>query len=207
MNYISVGSITVQSKWLILIAALFLSYSILKFIKKTPQIILEKIINSLFIGFIVFKFSLVLVEPSLVVNDPLSLLYFSGGELGYWLAILVAAVTFFWGIHRGKVQFQEGYKAIYHFSLDAFTIYYLVFLFIHFTWEYLSNTVFSIVLVLWSIKGRSFTFVTSSLIFAFYQILLANVFRSLSHLSIFYYAFYTILILVLLIVKKKQGLF
>lgn len=60
--------------------------------KPLQKSILELMSSTLLLAFLVWKFSYVLFYPAKAVAQPSSLLYFSGGERGIWLALLAAAV-------------------------------------------------------------------------------------------------------------------
>ncbi|MFJ5714848.1 peroxiredoxin family protein [Neobacillus sp. NPDC093127] len=57
--------------------------------------IFDAVLNSVFGGFLIWKGSLLLLEPKLVIDSPLSLLYFTGGTKGLILGIIGAIIYFF----------------------------------------------------------------------------------------------------------------
>ncbi|MFS0557055.1 hypothetical protein [Brevibacillus sp. 179-C9.3 HS] len=64
----------------------------LKHNRETRSAIIELLSNALVLGFLVWKFSYVLFHFSKVVENPSSILYFSGGENGAMLAVVAVAV-------------------------------------------------------------------------------------------------------------------
>lgn len=205
MDYVSFGSITVPTKWLLLTAALLLSYFILKFHKNPPYlpIIFDAISNSLLIGLVVLKLSLLLIEPRLVISHPLSLLYFTGGEFGYWLGVAVAILAFFWETKKKEIPFPTRFSAFFFYSLYAYTIFHVAALFFNLQWEHFLSLLFSAVVFIWLFGIRKpLPYDTFSISFAFYQLVLVNVFQTTGSSLIYEYFFYAILILVMIWLKK-----
>ena len=91
-------------KWVILgisigIGFVFLKLWLLRSPKKElGKQLFELAVNSVFWGFLIWKGSLLLLEPKLIVESPMSLLYFTGGTRGFILGIL--------GIRVIKFQFH-----------------------------------------------------------------------------------------------------
>lgn len=59
-------------------------------VERTP--IIEMLSNSVFLAFLVWKLSYVLFHFSKAIENPSSILYFSGGESGAWLAAVVVGI-------------------------------------------------------------------------------------------------------------------
>ncbi|WP_147534031.1 peroxiredoxin family protein [Bacillus marasmi] len=101
MEYIQIGSISILQKWVFLAAAFLIGLLIIKlWLKKTQtrqlhNNIFTLVTDSLFWGFITWKLSLIVFEPSIVLKSPLSILYFTGGTKGLILAIILALTFFF----------------------------------------------------------------------------------------------------------------
>lgn len=98
MQIIQIGSLAVSLKWLILGIAILLGLVTIKlWLKGTQENEIHKkvfdlIANGIFLGFIVWKGSLLILEPSLVIKSPMSLLYFTGGTPGLVIAALSAII-------------------------------------------------------------------------------------------------------------------
>lgn len=80
--------------------------------------------NAIGIWIAVWKGSLLLTDPAGVINQPLSLLYYDGGAIGFWLACLSTAVylVFKFGRRYGRA---EGYVVTGSFAA-GFSIVYLI---------------------------------------------------------------------------------
>ena len=206
MDYVSFGTITIPVKWLSLIAALLLSYLILKFHKKPAfsSIVFDSIFNGLFVGVAVLKLSLFLIEPNLVIEHPLSLLYFTGGALGYWLAIACASGYFFWETKRKQVLFHERIAFFFYYVLYAYSIFHLTSLFFHPGWESIFSLVFSAAVLVWFFVLKKGTpFYSFAIGFSLYQLILINLFQQPGENLSYEYSFYAILIVLLLFLKKS----
>lgn len=106
MQFIQIGSLAVSLKWLLLgIALVFGLLTIKLWLKQTQENEIHKkvfdlIVNVLFLGFFVWKGSMVILEPSLVIKSPMSLLYFTGGTPGLIIAALSASFYFVYKSRR-----------------------------------------------------------------------------------------------------------
>jgi len=101
MQVIQIGSFAILLKWLLLGIAIILGLIYIRlwlyFSQKgvIDKRLIDLLSNSLFLGFFIWKFSLILFDPSLIMKSPLSLLYFTGGSKGLILAITVTILFFF----------------------------------------------------------------------------------------------------------------
>ena len=136
MDIIQIGSLTILLKWFLLGIAVLVSLVIVKIMlrrfskSKQTKEIFDLLFNSLFYGFLVWKGSLFLFEPSLILKNPLSLLYFTGGSNGLILAIIF---SLFYFIYQAKkltdflftlkygLIFIFAVLSIYHFLAATFT--------------------------------------------------------------------------------------
>lgn len=95
MMVVQLGSISIMLKWVILGIVLFLGLIFLYIwlrateAKDTYKRIMDILSNGLFIGFISWKASLLILDPQLVIRSPLSLLYFTGGSNGLLIAMII----------------------------------------------------------------------------------------------------------------------
>ncbi|WP_010676501.1 peroxiredoxin family protein [Bacillus timonensis] len=105
MDFIQIGSLTIMVKWVILAigitAGLFLVRVWLAKTqsKEMTKNIINLLTNGVFIGFLAWKGSLLLLEPKLVIKSPMSLLYFTGGTKGLMIA---AYLTLFYLLYHIK---------------------------------------------------------------------------------------------------------
>lgn len=87
-------------KWVILGISIVIGFVFLKLWllrsqkKEAGKQLFELALNSVFWGFLIWKGSLLLLEPKLIIESPMSLLYFTGGTKGFILGILGALIYF-----------------------------------------------------------------------------------------------------------------
>ena len=102
------GPFLLKTHWLIIILSALVGYFVIKYRLKRAgypdQRMIETIENSLIIALMVWKFSLILFDPVSVVINPLTLLYFSGGERGIWLAAVAAIFYFYRRAQKDQVS-------------------------------------------------------------------------------------------------------
>ncbi|MFE8696027.1 redoxin domain-containing protein [Cytobacillus sp. FJAT-53684] len=87
-------------KWVIFGIAIVIGFVFLKLWllrsqkKESGKQLFDTALNSVFWGFLIWKGSLLLLEPKLIIESPMSLLYFTGGTKGLMLGILGAFIYF-----------------------------------------------------------------------------------------------------------------
>lgn len=100
MQVIQIGSLAISLKWLLLGVGILIGLFVIKFwVSKTHEGELHKrvfdlLVNTLILGFFIWKGSLIILEPSIVMKSPLSLLYFTGGSKGLILAMIGSLIYF-----------------------------------------------------------------------------------------------------------------
>lgn len=98
LNVIQLGPLMLNFELLNFILSAFTGYLALKYrisMANVEASIGDKFVTALLLSFIVWKFSLIIFDPVSVIRNPLSLLYFNGGDKGLWLAIIIS-VIFLW---------------------------------------------------------------------------------------------------------------
>lgn len=99
-DVIMLGPLIIPVRLLLLAAAGIAGYAALVYRLKfrggtdDSKPVLDHFLNTMLIGFLVWKLSPLVLDTSFVIRNPLSLLYFSGGTRGVWLALLYAAASF-----------------------------------------------------------------------------------------------------------------
>ncbi|MBN8193929.1 hypothetical protein JI667_17405 [Bacillus sp. NTK074B] len=88
----SIGSFTFPSSWGAILASFFLTYLFLYFWNRTSS---DWYSNAVFYFLITWKLSVIVVDFQTVITHPLTILYFHGGRMGYWLGILTALLYLF----------------------------------------------------------------------------------------------------------------
>lgn len=132
MQIIQIGSLAVSLKWLLLgIALVFGLVTIKLWLKSTQENELHKkvfdtIANGIFLGFIVWKGSLLILEPSLVIKSPMSLLYFTGGTPGLVISALSAIIFVVYKSRRMKLSNSLILHCSIMFIFAAMGSYYLL---------------------------------------------------------------------------------
>ncbi|PAQ13628.1 hypothetical protein CD798_14580 [Bacillaceae bacterium SAOS 7] len=94
MEWYTIGSLTVPASQLALGLA-FLLIALYLWWKKEKDL-LDVYGNTVLLFILVWKFSIALFSFSLVIEAPMSLLYFNGGDRGFWLAVMVAFIYIAW---------------------------------------------------------------------------------------------------------------
>lgn len=101
-TYYTIVSLTAPSSWIALIIAFVFAYGAVRFRfgKKNA----EALLDAFFYFIVVWKLSVLVVDFKLVLQSPLSLLYFNGGIVGYILGIVGAAGKFLWDKKKGRME-------------------------------------------------------------------------------------------------------
>ncbi len=89
-QYYQIGSITMPSSWIAFIAAFIVTYLFIRFY--FGKIAGERVGNIFFNVVIVWKLSVIVTDFSLVIKNPLSILYFHGGMFGWILGLALAGL-------------------------------------------------------------------------------------------------------------------
>ncbi|WP_231505661.1 TlpA disulfide reductase family protein [Bacillus sp. EB01] len=101
MEVIQIGSFTFMTKWVVLGISFIIGLTLLKLWllrtqkNETGKRLFDLAFNSVFLGLLIWKGSLLLFEPKLIIESPMSLLYFHGGTWGIILGTL-GAFMYFW---------------------------------------------------------------------------------------------------------------
>jgi peroxiredoxin len=95
MSYLQIGSIIIRTEWIILFVVAIIGFATAGFrlhkYEHRKQM-LDVIFNAFLIGLFVWKGSIAFFQPIEVINNPMALLYFTGGSKGVWLGLIVGAV-------------------------------------------------------------------------------------------------------------------
>jgi hypothetical protein len=128
MDIIQIGSFAIIQKWLllglaVLFGLMFLKTWLRRFQKEENQKLFELLLNTLFIGFLIWKISLFLFEPTLIWKSPFSLLYFNGGNNGLVLAIVLSIIYFTFKAQRKSISNLTILQTVFVFSLVVLSLY------------------------------------------------------------------------------------
>ncbi len=96
MNPLQIGPVVMNENLLVFFVSALTGYMALRIrlIRTNVDygVVKEKFLNAMFLSFFIWKFSVIAFDPVSVIEDPLSLIYFHGGEKGIWLAGTISAV-------------------------------------------------------------------------------------------------------------------
>lgn len=134
MKVLQLGSFAILLKWVLLGIAFLIGIVFIKvWLNKLQkgnigEKLFDLYFNSLFILLVAWKGSLVFLDPLLVLKSPLSLLYFTGGNIGLVIAVLITILYF---LYKGrKITTQRVIMiSLLLFSFMVTTIYHFLFLF------------------------------------------------------------------------------
>ncbi|MBO0960202.1 redoxin domain-containing protein [Neobacillus sp. MM2021_6] len=138
MQVIQIGPFAILLKWLLLGLSILLGLIIIKlWLRKTQEDGIHKkvfdlLTNGLFIGFFIWKGSLLILDLRLVVKSPVSLLYFTGGRTGLFLAIIGSFIFIFKRARKLTIPHLFILQSGFLFSFAVISCYHiLAFLFLN----------------------------------------------------------------------------
>ena len=108
------------------IASYFTMYWTTKKDKKFQQLFLNTMINTVFIWFLTYKFSSIFFQPDLILNNPLSILYFTGGTKGSILGLILALIYLFWTMKKRGSAFITWFSSFVYGIVTFFISFWLV---------------------------------------------------------------------------------
>lgn len=130
MDAIRVGPLVIKYLWIVLLFSAICSYLFMKLrIKRYPTLInvnfLSTVFNGLFYGILIYKFSIVLIRPSLLFENPKAIIYFTGGTTGFILALIVGFVYIAFQVWKQKINLKETANVLGTGIFVALVTYYL----------------------------------------------------------------------------------
>ena len=135
-GFIQIGSLAILPKWVLLGGAILFGLIFVKiWMKRSQEAKLNKkvfdvLTNSLFIGFFIWKGSLLLIDPLLVLKSPFSLLYFSGGSDGLIISIICTGIYFILQSRKSNLPGILIFQSVFLFSFVVLSLYHLLFAFL-----------------------------------------------------------------------------
>jgi hypothetical protein len=91
-QWYNIGAFTFPGSWAAVIAAFLLTFLFLFFWNRKAA---DWYSNAVFFFILTWKLSIILVDFKTVLEHPLTILYFHGGTVGYWLGIAVVLIYTF----------------------------------------------------------------------------------------------------------------
>ncbi len=127
-TFFTIGSLSVPSSWIALIAAFVVAYSAIRFRfgKKHAEVISD----ALFYIVIVWKLSIILTDFGSIVRSPLAIIYFHGGAFGFCLGLLVVAGKFLWAVKKGRLD-DDGLRALFTGAVFVQVVYQVMMVFLN----------------------------------------------------------------------------
>ena len=105
MNTIALGSLMIRADILIFLISAAAGFFVLKWRlrrREESAWILDMYVNVLLIGFLAWKFSMIVFDPVRTFRYPMSLLYFTGGDKGVLLGTVLALAYIGFRLNRKK---------------------------------------------------------------------------------------------------------
>ncbi|MBT2689625.1 hypothetical protein J7I93_15645 [Bacillus sp. ISL-47] len=116
MGAFLLGPLLIKYEWILIFLAGILTYFVVgQALKKDAEFkkdALNDMVNAIFIGFFTYKFSSVLFQTENIINNPIGLLYFSGGSKGMTLGIILALIYLAWRIKKSNYAVQRWLSGI-----------------------------------------------------------------------------------------------
>ncbi|WP_318615766.1 hypothetical protein [Sporosarcina sp. YIM B06819] len=109
-HYFTIGNVSVSSSWIALIVAFVVAYSAVRV--RYGKKYAEALSDAFFYLIIVWKLSIVITDVSSVIRSPLSLIYFDGGVVGFYLGLAFVAGKVLWDSKKERLT-VEGVQALF----------------------------------------------------------------------------------------------
>lgn len=135
MNVIQIGSLSIMLKWVLIGFSILVGLVVIKWwlqktqMKEGSKRIFDTLTNSLFILILVWKVSLIVLEPKLILNSPISILYFTGGTKGLVIATCISLIYFIYKNMKAEISNKLIFQTIIIFSLTVLSSYHFITLF------------------------------------------------------------------------------
>ncbi|SMG52891.1 hypothetical protein SAMN06295960_3413 [Paenibacillus aquistagni] len=104
-----IGPFMIKLGWIaVAIAGLFAYLAIKKRLEGQGgirHVVIDDLSSAAFYGFMIWKFSFILFHPSTIADNPIAIVYFTGGERGMWLAILFSVYFLYRQSRRRRISF------------------------------------------------------------------------------------------------------
>lgn len=129
MGSLHIGRFMIKYEWIIFLISIAVVYFVLKrWLKNDQQFqqtFIDAIFNTAFIGFLTYKFSVVLFKPMMLFENPISVLYFTGGKKGGILGVILAICYLVWKTKREKWQGVVVWQGVFYTVISFVTAFWL----------------------------------------------------------------------------------
>lgn len=184
MEVIQIGSLAILPKWVLLGGAIILGLIFTKIWLKGSQSkkVFDILSNSVFLGFFIWKGSIILFNPVLVWKSPFSLLYFSGGSDGLIIAIICSGLYFILKSRKERLSNLLAVQTIFIFSFVVLALYHIaftVFLELDVIFHLLVGTFSIVILVLSLMKSNILLLkgmISATILFSFIYLIFSFIF-------------------------------
>jgi hypothetical protein len=124
LDGIQIGSVVLNGQLILVLAFGAAGWLMLRYrLRNVPEreLLLSWAFNAFLLWFIVWKAAYVLFHPAEAVRQPVSLVYFDGGERGEWLAGLTAAMYLGLKVRKHCIPFTTAFDHFAAFVLAGWT--------------------------------------------------------------------------------------
>lgn len=114
MSTIALGPLMIRADIFVFLISAFVGFVVLKVrLHKQEEsgFILDTYVNALIIGFITWKFSMIVFDPIRTFERPMSLLYFTGGDKGIMLGTALALLYIGIRLNKNRILIAPVLKA------------------------------------------------------------------------------------------------
>lgn len=155
---IQFGRFIVSAGLLLLVSSCALGYASLRLrlisVMPLNKVIQGTVVDSVILSILVWKLSLILFEPVKFANNPMTLIYFSGGVRGLLLGLVVAAAYLIFSSRKQKISAWIYADSITAGYLAGTVTYNLINLAIskQIALFYVSRSLLALLLLIWQLK-------------------------------------------------------
>ncbi len=120
----------IKHLYIIVLISGIVAYFAMKWVTKNDklfqQLFLNTMFNAVFIWFFTFKFSTIIFQPDILINNPFSILYFTGGTKGSILGLLLAIIYVIFSMKKKEIGFKKWFTAFVYGIVTFFISFWLL---------------------------------------------------------------------------------
>ncbi|MDZ5472750.1 hypothetical protein SM124_13535 [Bacillus sp. 31A1R] len=118
MDFIQIGPLNLNTKWLLILLSILFVYLVIKYVFRDRKEFQKEFSDVLFNAFVmllfIYKLSIVFFRPTLIVENPLGILYFDGGTKGLIIAVVTTIFYVYYAFKKNKWSPQETIQGIFY---------------------------------------------------------------------------------------------
>ncbi|WP_102692903.1 hypothetical protein [Rummeliibacillus pycnus] len=109
-EWYSLKTLMIPSSWVALVSSFVLMWLLLRVLyrKEIANIFLDAVLQLI----LVWKFSVIVTDFSMVIKQPLTILYFNGGMMGFGIGILFMCGTLWYKFHQNRLK-EDALQAVF----------------------------------------------------------------------------------------------